>query len=427
VVLFIPARRFTLPSSLPFEAEPYRVIIGLVALAWASALLVDQRVRFRRTALDGPLLSFVAIAIASLFVNHARASSVAPVLTKKLALFAAILILVYLIASVITQLGQVITVIKALVAGGAVIAVAAIVEARTGTNIFDDLGRLLPFLEFHTVYEANIATDSRGARIRALASSQHPIELAAVLVMLIPLAFALARATGQRRWWVALALLTPATLGALSRTAVPMLIAALVVALWVRRREVMRLWPALVPLVVVIHFLVPGTIGGLVDSFFPKGGLIAQQADASVGSGRVATLGPALENELAPDPLLGRGFGTRVTTNDDPSVPANAPILDNQWLGILLETGILGFVCLLWLFARFLRRCGREAKEDRTPRGWLLAGVTASVAAAMAGMLTFDAFSFTQFTIILFVLLGLGAALLNVDATGGSDQTSSLF
>lgn len=411
VILCVPSRRYTLPSSLPFHAEPYRVVVGLVLLAWGASLLVDPRVRLRRTAVDRPLLGFVAIALASLLANHDRASAVAPVLTKQLALFAAVVLLVYLIASVLPTVDLAAAMVKVLVTGGAVIAVAAILEARAGVNIFHQLDRLFPFLDVSTMYEANTATDSRGSRLRALASSQHPIELGALLVMLMPLAFALAYSTGRRRWWFALVLFAPAMVGALSRTAVPMLIAVILVALWLRKREVVRLWPALVPVVLLIHFAVPGTLGGLTKSFFPEGGLISQQSNADVGSGRIATLGPTLRRELAPNPIVGVGFSTRVTSSQDPDVPPNAPILDNQWLGTLVETGILGFLCLLWLFVRFIRRCGREAKEDRTLRGWLLTGVTASVAAAMVGMLTFDAFSFIQLTFVLFTLFGLGMAL----------------
>jgi hypothetical protein len=422
VILLVPARRFTLPAALPFEMEPYRLLVAVILLAWGASLLVDGRVRLRSTAFDGPLLAFAALAVVSLFMNHTRASSVAPVLSKKLVLFASVLLLAYMIASVVTRLDLATAVVKTLVVGGAIVSVGAIIEARTGTNVFDHADRAIPFFDFHDVYGANVATDSRGGRIRALASSQHPIELAAVLVLLMPLAFSLAYATGRRRWWFALALMAPATLGALSRTSVPMIFAVIGVALWVRRKEVVRLWPALVPLVVLIHFAVPGTIGGLADAFFPEGGLVAQQSDASVGSGRIATLGPVLHDELAANPVFGEGFSTRVTTGDDPTVPQNAPILDNQWLGILLETGVLGFVCLLWFFVRFIRRCGGAAKADRTLRGWLLAGVTASVAAAAVGMITFDAFSFTQFTFVLFILVGLGGSLLNLPAEEMSDQ-----
>ena len=77
----------------------------------------------------------------------------------------------------------------------------------------------------------------------------------------------------------------------------------------------------------------------------------------------------------------------------------------------------MGFVGLLWLFLRAVRRLGRAAKEDRSPRGWLFVGLTAGIAAYGVGMFTYDAFAFIQSTFILFVLLAFGAVLLaNRDA-----------
>ena len=77
-----------------------------------------------------------------------------------------------------------------------------------------------------------------------------------------------------------------------------------------------------------------------VTSFFPKGGLVAQQTNAAVGSGRLATLGPALHREFRPNPLVGEGFATRIVDPLDGT--PNAPILDDRWAGVVCETGLLG-------------------------------------------------------------------------------------
>jgi len=197
---------------------------------------------------------------------------------------------------------------------------------------------------------------------------------------------------------------------------VVMLGVIVLVFLLLRPVQVKRLWPLLLPALAAVHFALPGTIGTLRASLFPHGGLIAQQRDAAVGSGRIATLGPALHHEFRPNPLLGEGFATRVTTPDQDVLVANGPILDDQWLGILLETGVLGALCLLWVFARFIRRAGREARRDFSPRGWLLAALTSSVAAFGVGMFTYDAFSFIQVTFLFFIMMGMGAGLMSEGA-----------
>ena len=105
--------------------------------------------------------------------------------------------------------------------------------------------------------------------------------------------------------------------------------------------------------------------------------------------------------------MFGTGFGTRITTGPD----ANAAILDNQWLASLIETGVVGAFALAWLFGRFVRQVGRAARASPEPESWLLLALTSSVAAYAVGMFLFDAFSFIQVTLVLFVLLGLGSAL----------------
>src|SRR4051794_18677103 len=55
VIFAIPIRRYALPGSLPFELEPYRLLVFLIAAGWFASLLVDPRVRFRRSGLEGPI------------------------------------------------------------------------------------------------------------------------------------------------------------------------------------------------------------------------------------------------------------------------------------------------------------------------------------------------------------------------------------
>jgi O-antigen ligase len=235
--------------------------------------------------------------------------------------------------------------------------------------------------------------------------------MGAAFVMLIPLGIYLYRKTGRKRWLVATALITLGALATVSRTSLVMLVAVALTYVRLRPKEVKRFWPLLLPSLLLVHFAVPGTIGNLTQSFRPAGGLVAQQEKGGVGSGRLATLGPALRNEFVPHPLLGEGFGTRVVTHDS-NVPVNAPILDDQWLGTLCETGLLGVAAWLAIFMTFIRRANREARADPSDRGALLVSLSASVTAFAAGMFFYDAFSFIQVTFLLFVLIALGACTL---------------
>jgi O-antigen ligase len=216
--------------------------------------------------------------------------------------------------------------------------------------------------------------------------------------------------------------LVAAVAATVSRTGIIMLVVAGLVFLWLRPQETRRLWPVVLLAPIVIHFALPGTLGAIKNSFFPAGGLVAEQKvqPGTSGSGRIADLGPGIQ-QWKHRPLLGEGFGTWVvdTTIVRTPVPTgsaldpNVRILDNQWLGLLLETGFVGFCGWLWFFARVLRRFGAEAKRDESDRGWLLASLTAGVAAYAFGMLTYDAFAFIQVTFLMFIFVGLGSALMS--------------
>jgi O-antigen ligase len=196
-----------------------------------------------------------------------------------------------------------------------------------------------------------------------------------------------------------------------SRTAMVMLL-VMAFAYWrFRPAEVKRLWPLVIPLLLAVHIAMPGTLGTLKGAFLPKGGLIAEQSAGAgtYGSGRIADLGPGL-HDAKQHLLLGQGFGTRLTDRDEEKV--NAPILDDQWLGTLLETGLLGIAAWGWLFVGFYRRMLTAAREDDTARAWLLAGLGASILSFAVSLATYDTFSFIQVTILAFFQIGFGAAVL---------------
>ncbi len=403
VILFVPIKRYRMPVELPFELEPYRVAVALVAAGWITSLLIDPRVRLRLSGLEGPLFLLAAAAVGSVLTNEDRIKSlgVESKVVKELTFLLSFFLVVYLVVSVVRSERAIDFLIELLVVSASVISVFALIESRTGYNPFDHLS-VLPFLEADQV----LAIDPRGGRFRALGPAQHPIALGAALVLVLPLAIYLARVRRQRRWWLAVVALALGILAPFARTSVVMLLVVGLVFLWLRPRETKRLWPMLLPVLIVVHFALPGTIGGLKASFFPEGGLIADQSQSvgSRGQGRIADLSPAMD-ELSQRPILGQGFGTRVVDGDNP----NAQILDNQWLKSLLETGVVGGFALLWLFWRAIRRLAAVAKADHSERGWLAVSLAASIAAFAFGMITYDAFAFIQVTFLFFILLAFAA------------------
>jgi polysaccharide biosynthesis protein PslJ len=404
VILFIPIRRYSLPGQLPFQVEPYRLLIALIVAGWISSLLIDPRVRLRRTGLEGPIGLCLVGVLGSLAFNVRRFQSVETYSLKQVSFFISFLFMLYVVASVARSMVVIDFLVKVLVAAGSVVAVAAIWEARTGYNVFNHLTTLMPFLRMEAI--PWVGQDGRGER--AYASAQHAIPLGAALALLLPLAIYVVKKTDRRLWWACAASLAIGSVGTYSRTSVLMLLVMLLVYVKMRPVQMRRCWPALIPALLVLHFAIPGSLGTIKNSFFPEGGLIAQQdADAgTAGSGRLADLGPGLD-EWVQRPFFGQGFGTRIVEGPQ----ANSNILDDQWLGTLLETGIVGFAGWSWLFIRLARRLGRAAKEDDSPQGWLLVGLAASISAYAVSMFTYDAFSFIQVTFLLFFMMGFAAIL----------------
>ena len=417
VVLFIPIKRYKFVVDLPFDLELYRMILALVIGLWVLALLVDRRVRLRGSFLDKPLALFLIAILGSIFTNLPRLvetktrillgspfarEELAGDVLKKVLFLLSFYLMFYLIVSVVRDERSILRVLRILVAGSAFVGFFGIVEARTGYNLFDHLRSVLPILQFEGV----ISDDSiaRGGRLRVYASSQHPIGLATLLVMLIPFAIFLWRTTRQARWALASAAIFLGAISTVSRTSITTMLAVVVVYAWLRFDEVKRLWPLLVPAVVVVHLALPGAIGGIQGAFFPSQGLLADQTQYQ---GRVSgeRVGPEFDRIKA-NPAFGQGYGTRIT---EAGLRQNAHVLDNEWLGTTSETGLVGFAAWVWFFVRFIRRSGKEARRDRSPRGDFLVAAASAVTAFAVSMITFDAFAFIQVTFVMYVVAALGA------------------
>ena len=405
VVLFVPPRRYAFPISLPFELDPYRlVVLGLVLLVLFTALS-DEHFRFRTSGLEAPLLLFAVAVAGSLAANPERFSVYESEVTKTLAVLVGFFVVFYLVVNLIRTREACQTALEILVLGGAVLAVLAVVEQKTGWSPFLGLDRYLPFLRSTGAGDLQLIRDGTA---RVFGSSEHPIAFGALLVMLAPVAAALAVQTRKRIWMVCLALLVLGSFATGSRTAVLMLLSWGLLLLTLRWTEMKRFIPLALVSVALISFVMPGTLGALGASFRDPAGALEQQElnpDDPTSAGRVADLGPSLQ-EAGQRPLLGVGIGTRIVIGER----KNARLLDNQWLGTLLEAGLLGVLGLLWLLGRFVVRL--SVASFRTGEdGVLFAALAAAVFSYMVGMFTYDALSFTQVTVVLFVLLGIGSSL----------------
>ncbi|MFT4287058.1 O-antigen ligase family protein [Nocardioides sp.] len=277
---------------------------------------------------------------------------------------------------------------------GAVCAI-ALVQSFTGEVWVDRIS--LPGL----TPASGIEIAQRGIITRPAGTASHPIELASVLAVGMPLAFAVAGRPGARAWLRRLiAVLVAITLLLIgSRTAIVCGTVGFVAMLfaWNGRTRLIAVGASLLVLCVAFVML-PGFLGTLAGMFLGAG------SDPSVAS---RTDSYRIVEEFWSHHLwIGRGVGTFLP---------KYWILDNEYLILLIGAGVLGLAALLGLIltavavAARAAALARRAGDDST-RQLCVAALGGTLAGAVS-MALFDGFSFPQAAGMFFLCLGICGAL----------------
>jgi O-antigen ligase len=298
-----------------------------------------------------------------------------------------------LAAECLTSLRDVRRVVRALTWGGAFCGVVAALQFWISLDI-------TPFLRDLPGFSVNFETPAILAREglnRVSGTASTAIELGVVAGMLLPLAIYLAlydtERTARKRW-IPVALIALAIPSSVSRSAiisVALALAVFVVLMPTKQRLVAL---CVAPLGLTGVFMsAPGVIGTL-TSFFEAG-----SKDDSVKA-RLYDY-PEVERLVHQAPWFGHGGGTYLP--DNPML-----ILDNQYLKIAIELGLLGVVVLTAYFLVPLI-CALVARRHSTdPELRLLCAALAGAALA-AGVcsVTFDSLSFPMFSNVYALVIGL--------------------
>ncbi|MBD8605265.1 O-antigen ligase domain-containing protein [Aeromicrobium sp. CFBP 8757] len=334
-----------------------------------------------------------------------QASQSLQLVTREVGMLAAVLLVMVVIGSA----ADLVRVVQGVVVGAAVSAVLALLQVATGVELAGAL--VLPGLTDQGS-GAMAGELLRAGAVRPAGSAGHPLELAAVLTVVFPLALGLTlsrRARGGTAWpWaVASAVIALGAVSTISRSAFVGIAAALVVMAWrwpVRR--VVTGGSAVV--LVVVGAVVAGVplVSRLADV------LVGGTSDNSVGS-RTSGLSYALER-LPSHWLLGQGAGTYDV--------AQQPVLDNFYLTRLVESGVVGLAALLMLVGGAWLIAFRASRRGVTSPGAgdfeLVNGILGAVTAAAVVALILDIGGFAQISTLLYVLVALaGSAALTTGST----------
>ena len=303
-------------------------------------------------------------------------------------------------------------VIRAMVVVATVLAVLALIQFTTGAD--PAAAVRIPGLE--SAYPEGSFISYRSEYRRVAATTAHPIELGVLLAAVLPLALhrAMYIARDRRvRAWAAVFIIAVAIPMTVSRSAfVVLVVGAIVIAIGLTPRQRMSAAVTAVIYAVLMKLAVPGLLGTIKSLFLNSG------TDDSV-AGRTqdyGEIGRLLEGHL----LAGRGLGT--------FRPESYFILDNQYIGSLMETGLIGLIVLIALLFTAVSTAGAAKRVAMTRQHAELGRVLmASLLGLIVAFGTYDALGFEMTAGLTFFMMGLAGAAYRIgraerDAAEAVDQ-----
>jgi hypothetical protein len=403
VVWLVPFNAIELSASLPIDLKFDRLIMPFVILVWVLALVSGGpgAPRLRLTPIHVAVGVFAAVACLSVVFNAHDLNEALELDTsiKKLPLLVAYLSLFFVAASVVrpTEVPAflMLTLVLAVIA-----ALGLVWEYRFEYNVFYDWSdKLLPGI-FQVAVPDSSSIDAIGRRM-TIGPAELGLEAVAMLAMALPVA--LVGITQARRWGVRLlyglaaAVLLAAAFSTYRKSALLAPVSVVLTLAYFRRRELLKMAPLGVVVLVVVHFLSPGALGSTTVQ------LESDRLGATTVSDRTADY-DAVRPDLWTHLLFGRGWGSYEHTS--------YRILDNELLHQALELGLIGLAAFVFLGVAVVASArGMIRARHRVWSPIALACAAAAVAFVVVSTL-FDSLSFPHVPYIFMTLAGLLAATL---------------
>jgi hypothetical protein len=403
VMLFlVPFEAINLPVNLPLSSTLDRPLLVALATLWLLSLALVSgaaRPRVKLTRVHFAVLAFLGVCCVGFALNGAALASMDEIslVVKKLALLVSYILFFFVVASVIRP-REVPRYAALMVVLGVIVAVATIVEYRMHYNVFYSLwSGLLPI----TVPSDLDMPDSIG-RLTVYGPTNQPLELAALLAMVLPFAIlgSIDAVTRRRRlfYTVAIGLLLAGGLATSRKTSIVAPVGAILLLIAYRPRTIVRslLGLALV-LGVLVHVTSPGALGSVLTQLEP--GHVNNVLTTTDRTARYDAVRP----DLLSHPLLGRGY--------ESYDPHKYRILDNEYLGLLITTGLLGVIAYLAIFATMMSVAHRTIRGPDPRRASLALAAFAAVGVIALASVLFDVLSFAHVPYLLFFVGAMIVAL----------------
>lgn len=400
MVFFIPVDGTELKVNVGVDAQPDRLAVILLVLAWLR-FGGDQRafVHTRRSKLFVTAACiFLVVAMASLLFDAPRIINMGELglSEKKFALLGSFLILGWFALTAL-RFEDLRGFASYLIGLAVLMSIGMIIERHTGYNVFYEWTRsilkpIATVIRSPTVIHP--AFNVEEGRAVVVGPTRHGLAATAMLVMVMP--FALVRvlegASPKSRLLnaIAFALFMGGAVATERKTAllVPL---AMVIYVLIYRPRLLRLAPIGLLLVVgVVHFAAPTTLGTLLNFNHDVNNTSTLHREHDF-------------SDLRPDVLahlaFGRGYGAI-----DIEEPYDFRINDDEYLDELWAVGLVGLAAFMWLILSPVVLARRAIRSGEPTVSVLALAASAGCVAFFVACALFDSWSYSEPSYIFFLL-----------------------
>jgi O-Antigen ligase len=394
VIFLVPVDSISAPIPLPIDSELDRLALGAVAGIWIVTAVAGGafRPQPRRSLLGSAVLLLLAVTTTSVIVNTENLAALGELelAIKKLGLLFAFAVF-FVVAVTSIRVAEVRAFSRLAVALGCILAAGTILEYRTGANLFFDAADMVLPGAFRLTPPP---TDPLYGRAAVTGPTLHGLEVATLLSLTLPLAIMGMLQAGATKGRLlngfATALIFAGAAATDRKSAIIVPLVVILVLVLYRPRAMFRLAPLGVALLLLIPVLSPGALGSIRGQLMPS--RVSNDASTTGRTSDYQAVTPDIQKRL----VLGRGFGSY-----DPHAYR---LLDNQYLGLAVESGLLGigaFVLVLIATVAVAHRAIRSADPVRGPPALAAAAAAAGLAVAAA---LFDLLAYPQVPYLFFFL-----------------------
>jgi hypothetical protein len=399
VLWLVPFNVIALKVSLPIDLKFDRLVLPVVIAAWLLAIAAGGRMapKLRLSWTHAALAAFIACAFLSVVVSahDLNVTGELDLSIKKLPLLLSYVSLFVIAASAVrrTEVPAFLTytIVLAVICG-----IGLIWEYRFKTNVFYLVSaKLLPHI--FTVPDANAtAVDAIGRRV---VRGPGEVGLEAVTMLCLALSIALVGFLERTRrghrvlYALAVCILLAAMMATFRKSALLAPVSVVLTLAYFRRRQLVKLAPVGLVLIVMVQILSPGALRQTTDQFFRQ-----DRSKVATVSDRTSDY-DAIRPDVWTHPAFGRGFGSY----DHETYR----ILDSEILLLLIETGVAGLAFFLLIpVAVIATSRATIAGRDPARAGIALVGASAGVCFIVVSTL-YDVLSFPHATYIFLYIAGL--------------------